>query len=121
MLPPAAPLPPPSLARPISPPGATGVTITNPVPQVEEKREEEEAFEASQAYAAALPPGEQRQIGGGLAILLVVAGAGMSATAVRGRRRSSARRAPAYAGRPRDRSLPASARSRRTTHPRRLP
>lgn len=83
---PILPLVPPSLARPLPPPTPPGVPVTQPVPQVEEKREEEEAYESQSAYAQALPAGQRNSTNGGLIVLLIALGAGAGAIATRSRR-----------------------------------
>lgn len=74
------------------------MSITQPVTQVEEKREEEEAVEHSSAYAVAEPSGAGRQMGGSLLMLVLLAGAGVGAAGVRTRRNHHAMRFATNAG-----------------------
>lgn len=94
---PLAPLPPPTIARPLPPPPPGGVTITQPVPQVEEKREEEEAYESQSAYALSRAHETSRTspASGGLLLALILIAAGASATGVSARRRPRPRLATA--------------------------
>ena len=84
---PILPLVPPSIARPLPPPTPPGVPVSQPVPQVEEKREEEEAYESQSAFAQALPSTHRRSTNGGLIIAVLALGAGGGAIIVRTRRR----------------------------------
>lgn len=74
---------PPSIARPLPPPGMTGMSS----PVVEEKREEEEATESSQAYAAARPLGEARTYGVGVLVIVTLLAAGVTGIGAGSRRR----------------------------------
>lgn len=95
---PLAPLPPPTIARPLPPPPPGGVTITQPVPQVEEKREEEEAYESQSAYALSRAHETSRTpASGGLLLALILIAAGAGATGVSARRRPKPRMATARA------------------------